>query len=79
MARSYPAAPILAILQVRSQQRQVGIDELADTLRVPPRTLQRTLTRHTLRWDTADRLAIALGHHPSELWPDWFDPIKETA
>ena len=26
-----------------------------------------------IRADRADRVAIALGHHPAELWPDWWE------
>jgi lambda repressor-like predicted transcriptional regulator len=40
---------------------------------VPERTLSRVLTEaERLRWDTADRVAIALGTHPSAIWPEWF-------
>lgn len=28
--------------------------------------------RERLRYDTADRIAVGLGRHPSELWPEWF-------
>lgn len=26
-----------------------------------------------LRATTADRVAVRLGRHPAELWPEWFD------
>jgi len=41
---------------------------------VDRRTLERLRHRTQLRADSADRLATALGAHPAELWPDWFDP-----
>jgi lambda repressor-like predicted transcriptional regulator len=30
------------------------------------------LSRDRLRSDAADRIAVVLGRHPSELWPEWF-------
>jgi len=30
------------------------------------------LGRDRLRYDTGDRIAVCLGRHPSELWPEWF-------
>lgn len=41
-------------------------------LGVTPRSLQRW--RETgLPWGKADALAVKVGFHPSDLWPDWFD------
>lgn len=36
-------------------------------------TIQRLFKRERLRWDAADNVAVALGRHPCELWPTWFD------
>ncbi|MGH3264465.1 MAG: hypothetical protein ACRDNS_20995 [Trebonia sp.] len=41
-------------------------------MRIDRRTLQRLLVRRAVRSDTADRIAIALGRHPSEIWSQWF-------
>ena len=41
-------------------------------LQVDRSTLHRLLNRDQLRSDAADRIAVTLGRHPSELWPDWF-------
>ena len=38
-------------------------------------TARNVFRRRWLPWDRADQIAIALGQHPSELWPDWFEPI----
>ena len=40
--------------------------------------LHRLLSRDRLRSDAADRIAVTLGRHPSELWPDWFadEPVS---
>jgi lambda repressor-like predicted transcriptional regulator len=45
---------------------------LAEELRIDRRTLQRVLAKRCVRSDTADRISIALGRHPGELWPEWF-------
>lgn len=45
---------------------------LADVLRLDRSTLHRLMGRDRLRYDAADRIAIALGRHPYELWPEWF-------
>ena len=52
--------------------------ETAVALGLPLRTLSRVLSPlPRLRWDTADRVAIALGTHPSQLWPNWFETNHE--
>jgi len=38
----------------------------------PRSTVHRVLGRDRLRYDTGDRIAVCLGRHPSELWPEWF-------
>ena len=45
---------------------------LAGVLQVDRSTLHRLLSRDRLRSDAADRIAVTLGRHPSELWPEWF-------
>jgi lambda repressor-like predicted transcriptional regulator len=47
-------------------------DAASVALRVDRSTLHRLLNRDQLRSDAADRIAVTLGRHPSELWPDWF-------
>jgi lambda repressor-like predicted transcriptional regulator len=48
-------------------------------LRVNRSTLHRLLSRDQLRSDAADRIAVTLGRHPSELWPEWFadEPVSQ--
>lgn len=81
MAATFDAGPVRDLLALRASEAGVGVNQLADVLRVSRRTLQRVMTRDRLRWDSADHLAVALGHHPSELWPSWFQShnLKETA
>lgn len=68
----FSSRPVHAVLH-RKVQAGVDLASLAGVLRVDRSTLYRVLSRDRLRYDTADRLAIALGCHPCGLWPDWFD------
>jgi len=74
---TFSTAPIQRLLQHRAAEHNLSLLELADVLRVPHRTLVRVLSRPQLRWDTADRLAVALGHHPGELWPTWHPSTRQ--
>lgn len=72
VARIYfPGEPARTALQ-RLREDGVNLSFLAQVLRVDRSTLYRVLSRDKLRYDTADRIAVALGRHPYELWPDWF-------
>jgi lambda repressor-like predicted transcriptional regulator len=71
-ARWFDAKPARAAIERRAADRDVGTRELAIDLGLDRRTVQRLLLRDRLRSDTADRIAVALGKHPSELWPEWF-------
>jgi lambda repressor-like predicted transcriptional regulator len=75
--RVFDAAPAQQLLQQRAAEHELSVVELADILGIPRRTLLRVMTRTELRWDTADRIAIALGYHPIELWPSWHHDTKE--
>ena len=79
MADYFNAEPARALLTARARQAHIPICELALTIGLPKRTLHRVLSSQWLRWDIADRVAIALGHHPCELWPTWFDLAHEGA
>lgn len=61
-----------ARLLARAAASNATITDLAHSLRLPRRTLTRLLAGQVLRRDSADRVAIALGHHPCEIWPEWF-------
>jgi hypothetical protein len=45
--------------------------ELARMLCVCPRTVHRYRS-HGLNPTQADRVAVAVGYHPAEVWPDWW-------
>lgn len=83
MADYFDAEPARGLLLARARQAEVSLCELAARIGLPKRTLHRVLSAMRLRWDIADRVAIALGHHPCEVWPEWFDladdQIKENA
>ena len=72
MTRYYTAAPARTRLQAVACARGLPLVVIADDLGIPRRTMWRILNGARIRWDTADRVAVALGHHPCELWPDWF-------
>ncbi|HWL36685.1 MAG TPA: helix-turn-helix domain-containing protein [Frankiaceae bacterium] len=73
MATYFSAHVARGLLLARAREAQIPLSELALAIGLPKRTLHRVLASRWLRWDIADRVSIALGHHPCELWPDWFD------
>jgi lambda repressor-like predicted transcriptional regulator len=79
----FEAGPARARLETAARNRGLPIIHLASELGIPRRTVCRIIAGSRIRWSTADRVAIALGHHPSELWPHWFEigstTSKETA
>ena len=73
---SYPAQPARAAATRLARSRDLSVTELASHVGLDRSTLQRLFTRDRLRYDAADTIAVALGRHPSELWPDWFPPRR---
>jgi lambda repressor-like predicted transcriptional regulator len=72
--RLLPTEPVVAaIVTLRATH---STTQLARTLSLDRRTLQRLSTRPYIRRDAADRLAVALGRHPSEIWVEWFEPVR---
>lgn len=73
-----PSQPAHAALR-RLLDGDADLSALADVLRLDRSTLHRLLHRDRLRYDAADRIAVALGRHPHELWPEWFtdSPAQE--
>ncbi len=66
----FPLRPALAAAANRAG-RPGSITLLADATGIPRTTLSRWNVMG-LTADAADEVAVALGHHPGELWPDWF-------
>ena len=71
-----PSQPAQAALR-RLLDGDQDLVALADVLRLDRSTLHRLLRRDRLRYDVADRVAVALGRHPYELWPEWFNSSLE--
>ena len=71
-----PSQPAQAALR-RLLDGDSDLIALADVLRLDRSTLHRLMGRDRLRYDAADRVAIALGRHPYELWPEWFTNSPE--
>lgn len=64
--KSYPAAPVLAYLA------DTPDGEIADRFGVTRRTVQRWRHGHaSIAQSIADRIALELGLHPVNIWPEW--------
>ena len=72
-----PAAPAQRLLRQQAARQAGDLSALARVLRLDRSTLYRVLARERLRYDTADRIAVCLGRHPSELWPEWFSTSEQ--
>ncbi len=73
MRTYFPAEPARRALRRLAKDRDLSICALADNVGVDRDALHRLFTRDRLRCDAADRIAVALGYHPCQLWPEWFD------
>ena len=65
-----PTRPAVELL--RRLTAETPLVELAAQIGLDRRTVQRVASRAWIRRDAADRLAVALGRHPSEIWLNWF-------
>lgn len=72
MTRYFPAEPARLALRSLLADTQASLVATARAIGVDPATLHRLFTRDLIRHDAADHIAVALGHHPSEFWPEWF-------
>jgi lambda repressor-like predicted transcriptional regulator len=68
-----PAQPARQLLVRVAADRQLSVSGLAVYLGINRSTLYRLRSRDEVRYDAADHLAVALGRHPVEIWPEWFD------
>ena len=69
----FPAAPARRLLARVVADHDGNLTAASAVLQIDRSTLHRLLSRDWLRSDAADRIAVTLGRHPSELWPEWFD------
>lgn len=72
--KKHPQPKYQAIKLLTQFAPDMSASKLAVIFKVNRVTVQRWRNPSTMltQWD-ADRYAIRLGKHPSELWPDWFD------
>ena len=77
MTRGYlPGPPLAALIRARASEHDVSIFRYLNEY-IPGTTTTRSYERWSagqpVRWHTADRVCIALGVHPSNVWPiDWY-------
>jgi plasmid maintenance system antidote protein VapI len=67
----FPTEPVRDLLARLARDRALTVSELARQLQLDRRTVQRVCARESLSLATADRLAVACGRHPCEIWPEW--------
>ena len=74
----FPAAPARRLLARVVSDHDGNLTAASAVLQIDRSTLHRLLSRDRLRSDAADRIAVTLGRHPSELWPEWFagEPVS---
>ena len=68
----FPAAPAQRLLARVVPDHDGNLTAASLALQVDRSTLHRLLSQDRLRSDAADRIAVTLGRHPCELWPEWF-------
>ena len=66
-------APTREAIAVWAEAHRLGFEDLAGVLRLQTHALRLLLERRWLTWETANEIAVALGCHPYEIWPGWFD------
>jgi lambda repressor-like predicted transcriptional regulator len=76
--RWFAAEPAIRALQRLAQRRHLSHDQIAVYLGIDQTSLSRLLAAAKLRSDRADAIACALGRHPYELWPEWFNLTHAT-
>lgn len=58
--------------------RECGTRELGDRVGLSHQIID-IWARRGITWERADVLAIALGRHPGEVWPQWWDEALDRA
>lgn len=64
-----------AIVGTCKQEVDVNLSDVAEVMGVSKRAVVRYVAEGIPVW-RADQLAVALGVHPSAIWPDWFDRVE---
>ena len=72
-ARNFPAYRLVKAFSPETEVRQI-----ADILGTSRHTVYKWLhNRLEISEWAADKYAVKLGMHPSEVWPDWFDHASD--
>ena len=74
----FPAGPARRLVARVVADHGGNLSAASAALAVDRSTLHRLLNRDRLRSDAADRIAVTLGRHPSDLWPEWFADAPAT-
>jgi hypothetical protein len=75
-----PAWPLLELMDARRKAKGQSWSQFAESVGVPIRSLQRLLEAEEIHFAAADRWAIRLGYHASNIWPlDWASNGKREA
>lgn len=67
------AEPARQALSAYARQHRLALVDLTDVLHLRDVDVRSIMQRRWLPWPLADRVAVALGRHPWELWPEWLE------
>ena len=68
----FTAGPAQRALRGFARRHDLPLDGVAIAIALDSQLIDSVMQRRWLPWDLADALAVALGEHPSALWPEWF-------
>ena len=54
-----------------------NVTELAVMTGLSQRVMFRAKAAGRITDESADRVAVALGHHPAEIWPEWWTSLDD--
>jgi len=78
-AAQFPAEPARRVINAFASERRITLAEAAGQLHLDAALVQAVFHRRWIPWEAADAIAVALGHHPCDLWPEWFPPEPTAA
>lgn len=78
-AALFPAEPARRTIDEFASTRRITLGEAAAQLHLDAALVQSVFHGRWIPWEAADAIAVALGHHPCDLWPEWFPPQPGAA
>jgi lambda repressor-like predicted transcriptional regulator len=78
-AAQFPAAPARRVINAFASGQRITLAQAAGQLRLDAALVQAVFHRRWIPWEAADAIAVALGRHPCDLWPEWFPPEPTAA